>query len=106
MWYVFPQIGGLGFSETSRLYAIKDREEAKAYLNHLVLGARLIEISTALLNMEGSDAGKIFGSPDDKKLLSSMTLFSSLDNAHPVFQQVLEKYFQGARDHKTLQILS
>jgi uncharacterized protein (DUF1810 family) len=106
MWYIFPQIRGLGFSDTSRYYAIKDRKEAEAYLNHPVLGARLIEISTELLNLEGSDAGKVFGSPDDKKLLSSMTLFSSLHNAPPVFQQVLDKFFQGAKDQKTLQIIN
>jgi uncharacterized protein (DUF1810 family) len=105
MWYVFPQIAGLGFSETSRHYAIKDREEAEAYFKHPVLRARLIEISTELLNLEGSDAGKVFRSPDNKKLLSSMTLFSSLHNAAPVFRQVLEKFFQGSQDPKTLQIL-
>jgi uncharacterized protein (DUF1810 family) len=105
IWYVFPQITGLGFSETSKYYAIKDREEAEAYINHPILGARLIEITTELLKLEGSDAGKVFGSPDDMKLLSSMTLFSSLDNAPPVFQQVLKKFFQGAKDQKTLQIL-
>jgi uncharacterized protein (DUF1810 family) len=105
MWYIFPQIAGLGYSETSRYYAIKDRKEAEAYLNHPVLGARLIEISTELLKLESSDAGKVFGSPDDKKLLSSITLFSCLNNAPPVFQQLLEKFFQGAKDQKTLQIL-
>jgi uncharacterized protein (DUF1810 family) len=106
MWYVFPQITGLGFSETSRYYAIKDRKEGEAYLKHPVLGARLIQISTELLKLESSDAGNVFGSPDDKKLLSSMTLFSSLQNAPPVFGQVLEKFFQGTKDQKTLQILS
>jgi uncharacterized protein (DUF1810 family) len=106
MWYVFPQIAGLGFSSTSRYYAIKDMEEAEAYLNDPVLGARLINICHELLKLEGSDAGKVFGSPDDLKLLSSMTLFTSLKNTHPVFAQVLEKFFHGIKDAKTLQIIS
>lgn len=105
MWFIFPQIAGLGFSETSKLYAIKNLEEAKLYLDHDVLGPRLIEISKALLGIEGKTANQIFGNPDDMKLKSSMTLFSSPANANPVFEEVLTKYFNGVRDQKTLQII-
>ena len=105
MWYSFPQIEGLGHSETSRLYAIKDLKEAEDFLQHPVVGKRLIEISNELLKLENSDANDIFGSPDDLKLQSSMTLFSSLTNTHPVFQLILEKFFKGARDEKTLQLI-
>jgi uncharacterized protein (DUF1810 family) len=77
----------LGFSETSRFYAVKDRAEAELYLAHPVLGARLVRISEALLEIEEKTANQIFGSPDDVKLKSSMTLFGSLENAHPVFKE-------------------
>ena len=105
MWYIFPQIAGLGFSSTSKFYAIKDRQEAEAYLRHPILGARLIEISAVLLEIEGKTAYQIFGSPDDLKLKSSMTLFGSLENTDPVFEKVLDKYFAGARDMQTLELL-
>lgn len=105
MWYIFPQIAGLGFSETARFYAIKDLTEASAYLQHLVLGPRLIEISTALLQIEGKTANQILGSPDDLKLRSSMTLFNLVANAGPVFQAVLTKYFNGTPDQKTLDLV-
>jgi len=105
IWYNFPQIKGLGFSETSRFYAIKDLQEAEAYLSHPVLGERLIQISNALLELAEDDANKIFGSPDDLKLTSSMTLFASIDNKNQVFSKVLDKFFNGERDIKTLQIL-
>ena len=104
MWYIFPQIQGLGFSETSKLYAIKDIGEAEEFLKHPVLGERLVRISNALLEIESANANKIFGSPDDLKLKSSMTLFSSL-NMNPVFQMVLDKFYNGMRDDKTLEIL-
>ncbi|UOQ79053.1 DUF1810 domain-containing protein [Hymenobacter sp. 5516J-16] len=106
MWYIFPQIQGLGFSETSRFYAIRSRAEAEAFLQHPVLGPRLLEISRALLALPSSNATAIFGSPDDLKLKSSMTLFSCVPNADPVFEQVLDKFFGGDPDGKTLQILS
>lgn len=106
MWYIFPQIAGLGFSETSKFYAIKDAAEAGAYLNHPILGKRLIEISEALLYLEGKTANQIFGSPDDLKLKSSMTLFGALPDTHPVFQKVLDKYFGGTKDPKTLQLIA
>ena len=105
MWYIFPQIAGLGSSETSRFYAVKDRAEAELYLAHPVLGARLVEISEALLEIEGKTANQIFGSPDDLKLKSSMTLFGSPENTHPVFQRVLDKYFNGAKDRRTLDLI-
>ncbi|MDB5193493.1 MAG: hypothetical protein JWQ96_3056 [Segetibacter sp.] len=106
MWYIFPQIQGLGFSETARFYAIKDIEEAQEFLNHSILGSRLIEISNALLQLESNDANIILGSPDDMKLKSSMTLFSSLKNTDAVFNRVLEKFYNGAKDNKTLQIIN
>jgi uncharacterized protein (DUF1810 family) len=105
MWYVFPQIAGLGFSPTSKFYAIKDRAEAENYLEHSVLGKRLVEISNALLEVEGKTADQIFGSPDDVKLKSAMTLFGALENTNPVFQRVLDKYFDGAKDGRTLEML-
>lgn len=105
MWYIFPQITGLGISPTSKFYAIKDKREAEDYLAHPVLGARLIEISEALLRIEGKTANQIFGSPDDVKLKSSMTLFNALENSHPVFQKVLDKFFGGAKDLRTLELL-
>ena len=106
IWFIFPQIAGLGFSETSRYYAIKDLQEAAGFLNHPVLGTRLINISRELLNLKTNDAHQVFGSPDDLKLQSSMTLFSSLPDADPVFNLVLEKYFKGVKDIKTLRIIS
>jgi uncharacterized protein (DUF1810 family) len=105
MWYIFPQIQGLGFSETAMFYAITDIDEAEEYLKHPVLGSRLVEISKELLALPGNDPNKILGSPDDVKLQSSMTLFASLDNTNPVFQQVLDKFNNGAKDQKTLRIL-
>jgi uncharacterized protein (DUF1810 family) len=105
MWYVFPQIKGLGFSETSKFYAIEDLEEADAFLKDPHLGKRLVQISQALLNLKDLSARQILGSPDDMKLKSSMTLFSVVDNTHPVFRQVLDKFFNGAMDDKTLEIL-
>ncbi|RYE20741.1 MAG: DUF1810 domain-containing protein [Sphingobacteriaceae bacterium] len=105
MWYIFPQIQGLGFSETSKSYAIKDASEAEAYLQHPILGARLIEISTVAAQLSANNATQVFGSPDDLKLKSSMTLFAALDQADPVFQSVLDKFFGGKKDNQTLQIL-
>lgn len=106
MWYIFPQVAGLGFSETSRYYAIRDREEADGYLHHPVLGPRLVEISHELLHLATDDATAVFGAPDDLKLRSCMTLFSAVPDADPVFQAVLDKYFEGIPDGKTLKILS
>ena len=105
MWYIFPQIKGLGFSETSRFYAIKNKDEAEEYLHHPILGKRLIEISNALLDLDTDDAHSLFGSPDDLKLKSSMTLFSSLPGTNPVFKSVLKKFFNGKKDDKTLTLI-
>ncbi len=105
MWYVFPQIQGLGMSEISKLYAIKDIYEAAEFLSHPVLGSRLIRICNELLDLESDDAHSIFGSPDDLKLRSSMTLFSSVPLADPVFQKVLDKFFDGRKDEKTIAVL-
>jgi uncharacterized protein (DUF1810 family) len=106
MWYIFPQIQGLGFSDTSKFYAIKDTNEAGEFLKHPILGNRLVLICTELLKLESNDAHQIFGSPDDLKLRSSMTLFSSLQNTNPVFSLILEKFFSGIKDSKTLQLTS
>jgi uncharacterized protein (DUF1810 family) len=106
MWYIFPQIHGLGFSETSKFYAIKNIAEADNFLKHPVLGKRLIEICNELLHLKTNDPHEIFGSPDDLKLGSSMTLFSSLPNTNPVFQKVLDKFFNGKKDEKTLQLIN
>lgn len=105
MWYIFPQIQGLGFSEMSKRYAIKDLDEAEAYINHPVLGQRLIEICSELLKLQSNGAHEIFGSPDDMKLRSSMTLFASLPDAYPVFKSVIDKFFNGEMDNATLQLL-
>ena len=105
MWYIFPQIQGLGYSETAKYYAIKDIKEAEAFLEHPLLGNRLIQICQALLDLETNDAHKIFGSPDNIKLKSSMTLFASVPNPHPIFQSVLKKFFGGIKDNKTVQII-
>lgn len=105
MWYIFPQIAGLGLSETSKFYAIRDRAEAEAYLQHPVLGKRLIEISRALEALEDDHATRIFGSPDDLKLKSSMTLFAALSVTDPVFAEILAKYFNGIQDWETLRLL-
>ena len=105
MWYIFPQVQGLGFSETSRFYAIKDLDEAEAFLQHPILGSRLIAICNALLGLQSNNANQIFGSPDDLKLKSCMTLFAALSNTDPVFGLVLDKFFNGRKDQKTLQLI-
>lgn len=105
MWYLFPQIQGLGFSEISKHYAIRDAAEAAVYLQHPVLGPRLREISGELLKLSSRDAGRIFGSPDDLKLRSSMTLFAAVPGADPVFGAVLAAFFGGQPDAQTLRLL-
>ena len=105
MWYIFPQISGLGYSDMATFYGIKDIQEASDYIAHPVLGNRLIDISTALLGHTGKTANQIMGSPDDMKLRSSMTLFGLVKNTDPVFQAVLDKFFNGIQDPKTLSII-
>jgi uncharacterized protein (DUF1810 family) len=105
MWYIFPQYDGLGFSPTSRRYAIKSLAEAKAYLSHPVLGARLVECSEAALAVQGRSAFEVFGSPDDMKLRSCATLFARVSPTGSVFARLLDKYFQGQPDEQTLRLL-
>ena len=105
MWYIFPQIAGLGQSSTARYYSIRDLEEAQEYYAHPVLGQRLREISGALLELRGSDPVAVFGGIDSMKLKSSMTLFAMAAPDDPLFQQVLDKYYGGEQDALTLRIL-
>lgn len=106
MWYVFPQIQGLGHSSTAQYYAIKDIQEAKDYLNDAILGARLLEICEAALQVDCNDAWMVFGSPDDMKLKSSMTLFELVAPENLIFGKLLDKYFNGERDNVTMQIIN
>ena len=106
MWYVFPQIAGLGASATSRKYAIKSLVEAEAYLRHEILGPRLLACSEAVLAVAGRSALEIFGSPDDLKLRSSATLFAQVAPDGSVFHRLLDQYFGGDPDEATLQILT
>jgi len=105
MWYIFPQIEGLGFSATSVLYSIKSMAEAEAYLNHPTLGPRLVECAEGVLGIEGRSAHEIFGSPDDLKLRSCATLFACVSPPGSPFHRLLEKYFHGAQDARTLELL-
>ena len=105
MWYVFPQIRGLGFTDTSKYYAIRDLMEAQEYLEHPILGSRLIEISKALLELNTRDALAVFGSPDEMKLKSSMTLFSLVPKADPIFNEIINAFFAGEKDESTLQLV-
>jgi len=105
MWYIFPQIEGLAFSSTSRHFAIKSLEEARAYLDHPILGPRLRECTEAVLSVEGRSASDIFGYPDDLKLRSCATLFACVSPPGSVFDRLLGQYFRGERDGKTLRLL-
>ena len=106
MWYVFPQIIGLGQSRTSIFYSIKDLEEAKAYMADESLGGHMLEVCNALLGLETNDASYVFGSPDDVKLQSSMPLFKEACPEEEIFQQVLDKFFDGKADRRTIEIIS
>jgi uncharacterized protein (DUF1810 family) len=106
MWFVFPQVAGLGSSPMSREYAIGSAEEARAYVEHPVLGPRLLEAARAVLSHPDRTARQIMGVPDDAKLRSSMTLFALVDDADPVFQDVLDTFFAGERDPRTVAFLS
>lgn len=105
MWYVFPQFDGLAFSSTSKYYAIKSLEEARAYLAHPILGPRLLQCAEAALGVEGRSATEVFGSPDDLKLRSCATLFACVAPPGSVFERLLDKYYGGERDAKTLRLL-
>lgn len=104
IWYIFPQLKGLGRSSMSEFYGISGMEEAGAYLKDPVLEARMIEICNALLALEAKDIVQVMGRPDDKKLKSSMTLFEAAAEKPEVFQRVLDKYYQGKRDGRTLRM--
>ena len=101
MWFVFPQVAGLGRSPTAQHYAIGDLDEARAYLAHPVLGPRLVECAQALLDLPGDDAATVLGPVAAVKLRSSMTLFAHADPAQPVFRAVLERYYGGREDEAT-----
>ena len=105
IWYIFPQLDGLGYSPTAQYYGIRDLEQAKDYMAHPVLGPRLVEISEALLALPCSDPGVVMGYPDDLKLCSSMTLFELAAPDQPVFCKVLDKFYGGRRDPLTLRLL-
>lgn len=105
MWYIFPQLKNLGYSPTAKYYGIDGKNEAIAYLADEILRSRLIEISKALLSLETSNATEIFGYPDDMKLKSCMTLFSAVAPQINIFEKVLEKFFAGERDEKTLDLI-
>ena len=105
MWYIFPQLQGLGFSSTAQYYGIRDLEQAKDYMAHPVLGPRLVEISGALLSLPGSNPSAVMGYPDDLKLCSCMTLFEVAVPAEKVFGRVIDKFYAGHRDRLTLEIL-
>lgn len=106
MWFIFPQLKGLGKSEMSKLYAIENLKEAEAYLNHPVLGKHLIEVSKILLSFKMKSAEGIFGELDARKLHSSMTLFGLTNNNDPVFQEVLDAFFSGKFDPLTLSLIN
>ena len=104
IWYIFPQFDGLGYSSQTKFYAIKSIEEAKAYLNHKVLGERLKECCNLLLDIKDKSIEQILGYPDNLKLQSSMTLFNKVSN-DKIFQDVLDKYFDGKEDIRTLELV-
>ncbi len=105
IWYIFPQLDGLGYSPTAQYYGIRDLEQAKDYMAHPILGPRLVEISEALMALPSSDPGAVMGYPDDLKLCSSMTLFELAAPEQPVFGRVLDKFYGGRRDPLTLRLL-
>jgi uncharacterized protein (DUF1810 family) len=104
MWFIFPQIAGLGFSAMAQRYAMSSTEEAAAYLTHGILGPRLVECTGLVLGVKDKTIRAILGSPDDLKFRSSMTLFSAVSD-DPVFDAAIAKYYAGAKDQATLDIL-
>jgi uncharacterized protein (DUF1810 family) len=105
VWYIFPQIEGLGRSDTAKLYSIKSLEEGRAYLEHPLLGPRLIEACEMLLSLKDASMDEVMGFPDDLKLLSSMTLFETLSDSNSIFTKIIEIYFEDVRDDASLKIL-
>lgn len=105
IWYIFPQIAGLGFSAMSRRYAIASLDEAKAYAGHPVLGQRLIECIELIMAVEGKSAEQIFGHLDALKFRSCLTLFAAADNGNEIYQRALNKYFDGSPDPLTIQAI-
>lgn len=105
IWYIFPQLAGLGVSSAAKYYAIRDLREARDYLAHPVLRGRLLEVSEALLSLKGSDPSRVMGFPDDLKLRSSMTLFLAAEPGNDTFKRVLEKFYGGEPDGRTLALL-
>ena len=105
IWYIFPQIEGLGRSDTAKFYAIKSLEEGRAYLEHLVLGPRLIKACEILLNLKDSSMDEVMGFPDDLKLQSSMTLFEFISGSNSIFTKIIEIYFDDQRDKASLRII-
>jgi len=106
MWYVFPQLDGLGSSPITKRYSIKSEAEARAYLDHPVLGQRLVDCAEAILRVEGKSAREILGSPDDLKLKSCATLFARVSPPGSVFERILEKFYSGEPDAATLRLLA
>jgi uncharacterized protein (DUF1810 family) len=105
MWFIFPQIDGLGYSPMAKRYALKSREEARQYLNHPVLGKRLLECTEAVVALRGGSVSEIFGYPDDLKFMSSMTLFENIAGSGSLFSFALDRYCHGERDTMTLRLL-
>ena len=106
MWFIFPQVEGLGSTEMTKKFSIKSLEEAKAYLKHAILGERLLESCEILLKLEDVSISEVMGFPDDLKLRSSMTLFESASIKNSIFSKVLDEYYESSRDNKTLDLLN
>jgi uncharacterized protein (DUF1810 family) len=105
MWFIFPQLRGLGCSEMANTFAISSREEARAYFQHAILGPRLLECTRLVNLIEGKSVAQIFGYPDDLKFRSSLTLFANAEPAEPVFAEALRKYYDSVPDPRTLALL-
>ena len=105
IWYIFPQIEGLGRSDTAKLYSIKSLEEGRAYLEHPLLGSRLIEACEILLSLKDTSMDEVMGFPDDLKLLSSVTLFEAISEPNSIFTKIIEIYFDGERDEASFKLI-
>ena len=105
IWYIFPQIEGLGKSDKAKLYSIKSLEEGRAYLRHPLLGQRLVEACEVLLHLKDASMDEVMGFPDDLKLLSSMTLFEFLSGSNSIFTKIIEIYFDDERDENSIELI-